>query len=30
MLIEDTVERERALKASQGMKADFEKLLETL
>jgi len=30
MLIEDEVERERALKAARGMKADFEKLLETL
>jgi hypothetical protein len=30
MLIEDVVERERALKAARGMKADFEKLLETL
>jgi hypothetical protein len=27
MLIEDAVERERALKAARGMKADFEKLL---
>lgn len=30
MLIEDEAERERALIAARGMKADFEKMLETL
>jgi hypothetical protein len=30
MLIEDEVERERALKAAYGMKADFEEMLENL
>jgi hypothetical protein len=30
MLIEDADERQRALDAAYGMKADFEKMLETL